>query len=207
MKTIWALVVLPLVALTVNAQESVTNKLTDYMQQPEVMERTQQILVQDERKFTPKCTDLKSLKPVTISVFRDVNWDVSDPISGAWMARYEMDVCGTKRLRSIMYRHGEEGVEMFSLLPGNTQADPQLQNDVTKAFKLAIVRGYPDCQTPYIADTRLLSRPENGEAPWEELWVANVCGNMFGQAIRFVPQENGTAFALDIATDGQKAAE
>ncbi len=200
----FALMLLPLMA---TAQEDVTNRLTTYMQQPDVMKRIQQILVRDERKFTPKCGDLKSLKPVTVSVFRDVAWQDDAPTSGAWMARYEMDVCGTQRLRSVMFRHSADGIEMFSLLPGNTQADPQLQNDVTKAFKLAIVRGYPDCQSPYIADTRLLSRPENGEAPWEELWVADVCGNMFGQAIRFVPQENGTAFALDIATNGQTSDE
>ena len=168
---------------------------------PGIAQKVQQILLHDEKKFTPSCDKIAGIKPAIISVIEEPSFMADGaPATGHWLVRYEADVCGESRLRSVQFMADKTGLEMSSMLPGNTQADPRLQIDVTKSFKLAIKRANPTCENPFVADTRLLSMPKNGDAPWEELWVADVCGKVFGQAIRFLPQEDGTAFALDIPT-------
>ncbi len=181
--------------------DDVLTKLADIATHPEIATKAHQILLHDEKRFTPSCTEIKSIAPATISVFITPAFNRDGaPMNGDWLVRYTASVCGKDTLRTIHFRADDSGIEMSSLLPGNTQADPRLQVDVTKAFTMAVNKAYPNCRNPYVADTRMLSMPKNGDAPWEELWVANVCGNVFGQAIRFVPQESGTAFSLTIAT-------
>jgi hypothetical protein len=193
---------------TVDDSARALARLATVSTHPELIEKVKQILAHDERRFNPKCQEFGPVQPAHISVFEAPTFsDQGVPLTGHWMIRYQLNACGKDVLRAINFVADGNGVELKALLPGNTQADPQLQKDVGKAFKMAALKSYPDCQTPFIADTRLLSLPENGDAPWEELWVADVCGTIFGQAIRFVPQEEGTAFALDVATNSDTQAE
>ncbi|MFZ2620202.1 MAG: hypothetical protein WAX89_04950 [Alphaproteobacteria bacterium] len=190
------------------AESLSTAELANLVAEPDIAEKVATVLVADEQLYTPSCKQLGSITPDHMSVFEDPRiGQEGKPVAGHWMVRYKVDVCGTDRLRGVLFRIVDENLEISPLLPGNTQTDPQLQNDVSKAFKMATSRAYPTCKTPFVADTRLLSIPKNGDAPWEELWVADVCGRLFGQAIRFVPQEGGTAFAMDIATGDKPAAK
>lgn len=204
MKKIIILLLLPLVAVAQNIPENLDETLgilANLSTSEQVMSRVKQILAHSEKQYSPSCAKITSGQLASISVLDTPEFDdANTPRTGEWMTRYEIAVCDKQLIRSIHFEVKGEGIAMSALLPGNTQADPHLQDDVAKAFKMALARAFPKCATPYIADTRLLSLPENGAAPWEELWVADACGSVFGQAIKFAPSDEGTAFALDIPT-------
>ena len=184
-----------------SAEDQVLTRLMTMSSYKGIQVKVASILKHDEARYTPECSQLATVEPVEITVLEEPEFaENQTPVKGSWMVRYEMDVCGQKLLRAIYFQVSDEQISMASLLPGNTKTDPQLQKDVTRTFKEAVLRAYPDCKIPFVTDTRLLALPKNGDAPWEELWVMNACNNVFGQAIRFVPQDDGTAFSLYIPT-------
>lgn len=180
--------------------EFLMSQLANIANNPQIKQRIQQIFISDEKRFTPECTQIiTKANAQTLNVF-DIPRIAENgiPQNGHWSISYMIDVCGTNKMRTIEFKVADSQLEIAGLLPGNTLADAILQSDVQKSFRMALAQRYPSCQTPYIADTKLLDMPENGMDQWQELWVANACGTIFGQTIKFLPNKDGTAFFLDV---------
>jgi len=132
------------------------------------------------------------------------------PSNGAWVARLDADICGTRRQLNILTIVKAGGaVDIMPLLPGTTRSDPVLQWDSTaSALRYATLMTRRagrsgDCKSPMVVDTRFVAtdaKPQPkvmpGRSPyaWHEIWTIDYCGTSVEEAIDFTPDPTGTGF-------------
>jgi hypothetical protein len=144
-----------------------------------------------EKKFVP-------YKPLTFD-------DSGALVSGAWKQIVEEQGCGASRTLNVMViAQGAGKLAVVPLLPGETRADPVLQQDAVKyaVQALGTVAGgrESNCTIGYVADTKFLA--EEGQAlpgakapPWKELWTLESCTQKMLVPMKFIPDSTGTSIS------------
>lgn len=197
----WVLSALPVQAAAASGSVAALERISDSME-----DKVVSVLRQQQKGLG--CSDLKIVKKESISVFSEpANPELG--IGARWVIRYLVDSCLGAGYRSAVFDGRRGSVEVEALVPGETLADPDLQRDILKSYRLAATRIMPQCPEPLrMRATTLVARPAKPDSPWIELWIGNACGRDIGQRIEFRPNKAGTRFALTLpkAAPSQPAA-
>lgn len=123
-------------------------------------------------------------------------------ISGAWIESVYATACGTKRLHHIVNVARDKKIFRSPKLVGTSLADARLQGDAAKTVAVAASTFFPaGCKSFFATDTKLMSHnPAAGATskPWQEQWTIRACGKDVVVPIRFIPDGNGTTFAVEM---------
>lgn len=194
-----------LLALPVVADDTVT-KLETYLRSPDVASKVYLLLVGDEARITPTCTDVEPASASRVSVFGEIAFDAAGKaVGGLWTARYPVKVCNKAVIRSVAFASRADGnLEITPMVPGESLADPLLQLDTKQAFAVSIQKMIGECSAIVVRDTQVVDPPVKLRDKWREAWIAHACGRDAGQVIEFVPNKEGTAVKMGLAgaTDG-----
>lgn len=152
------------------------------------------------------CADARFSIEKKFVPFKPLSFDGAGSIvSGAWKQTVEERGCGTSRVLNVLViAQGAGKLAVVPLLPGETHADPVLQQDAVKIAvqALAAVPGgrEPNCTVGYVADTKFLE--EGGQAlsgakgpPWKEVWTLESCTQKMLVPMRFTPDSTGTSIS------------
>ena len=108
----------------------------------------------------------------------------------SWIERYIVECNKTVKRSLLMVIRGSDLQESSLLLPGDTMADPLLQqNAMGDLAPLAMAKASRDCQQHNVFDTAVIEPPRGGS--WKERWFFMVCGNTVEVDAVFVPASNG----------------
>lgn len=138
--------------------------------------------------------------------YKPLSFDGSGTIvSGAWKQIVAARGCGASHLLNVVViAQGAGKLAVVPLLPGETHADPVLQQDAVKIAvqALASVPGgrEPNCTVGYVADTKFLGQggqalPGSKGPPWKELWTLESCTQQMLVPMRFTPDSTGTSIS------------
>lgn len=177
--------------------EEALAQIRNLLQEEGVKSRLHTILTREEAKYSPSCTVLEDIQPKRMVVLEEA------PLR--WVVRFDVTACKQAKTRSLLFHQTATGLEITPMLPGATLTDPALQTDVVHALFMAHVKRYPTCKTPFVRETTLNDPPRQEGEAWEEIWMADMCGERLGQIIRFVPTEDGTAFGLQVMNEEEKS--
>ena len=156
-----------------------------------------------------KLVDLRSLA-LAPAVFEAGQFH---PVSGRWIEMVKVDRCGAAVTENLLLtaRRGKQP-EVFTLLPGTSQAGPQLQEDAyshaTNVASQSVPKGCKDAGV--VIDSAFDKRVEpdrrdaNGAmigGKWTEIWTARLCGKNVRVRMTFSADGKGgttfTASAVD----------
>jgi hypothetical protein len=120
-----------------------------------------------------------------------------EPISGEWREGVVASGCGAPITLNILTRiTAPATLATGFLLPGDTIADPILQN-YAQSFALKAAGGLPaGCEDGYVANTAFSgydsSNPNGNGGPWKEIWTLALCGPPKRVLMHFIPDATGT---------------
>ncbi len=142
-------------------------------------------------------------KPATLD-------DTGRILSGTWKQTVIAEGCGSRRLLNVMVTvQSADTVAAMPLLPGQTHADPLLQQDAVRyaVQSLGTVRGgrEANCQVGYVADTEFVEQestvlPGAKGSSWRELWTLASCTQKMLVPIHFIPDATGTTISAGPGT-------
>lgn len=130
-------------------------------------------------------------------------------LRGRWREVIKVDGCATTGLFNVMTATDAAGtVHVVGLLPGTTNASPELSRDgigyaVSAAVGLAMRQGEPaGCAQINILDTvftgygeivNKVTVPGRDPRSWTEAWTVKVCATQVVVKMTFVPDATGTS--------------
>lgn len=143
------------------------------------------------------CKDIKDFKLESLTLLRAVTDEHGR--NGMWRSRYRMNACGKNEFGNVLVLD-HNGTRVLGVgNPGDSIADPLLQNDVKTSFMLAASARIKDCnEAPKVRNTRVVEAPQTKGDPWREVWVATACGKDVEVPIRFAPDATGTGFVVEM---------
>jgi hypothetical protein len=116
------------------------------------------------------------------------------PIEGIWGESIEASGCGMTRILNVATIVRSPGVLVSQVLaPGETKADPLLQQDASRFVFAASVSVAPGCRQAFIDDTKVVGQePASSDArlvaPVEvEQWTVSACGQNVTVEVKFLP--------------------
>lgn len=102
-----------------------------------------------------------------------------EPVSGEWRERVVAKGCGAPMTLNVLTRiTGTARLATGYLLPGDSIADPILEN-AAEGVAVKAAGGVPKgCASPFIADTKFLGYDNGtaGSGAWKERWTLDFCG-------------------------------
>lgn len=158
-----------------------TERLRAFFNSRAHQDHIQEILVADEARLTPGCTDVRvgsvaDFIELTPIAFGDAG---IVPQSGAWIEEWSVSVCGTDKRRSAMFRATADGLRANAHVPGTTRTDFMLFRDTMRVAKreasLDLKRKGSTCpETITLSDTALTGRmtpyTDASETISKQLW-------------------------------------
>ena len=114
--------------------------------------------------------------------------------------RILIEGCGQRAQRNWVFMVLNDGRRsVLEMLPGNSVADPVLQQDAMRAARLAAQAAVPGCQQVLPLSGEFDGPDaEPGVArrtrPWTETWIMEACGIRLGVPMLFTPTATGTSF-------------
>jgi hypothetical protein len=154
------------------------------------------VLMQQQLNM-PGCATLTVKEAVLATLSGPVVFNPDGSVRGGqWLVRYAVDVCGQRGLRNVAFTTTDKGIAIDALVPGETLADPALQRDVQRSFRLAAARAVACTDVPLVKSTDVLGYPLRPSDPWREVWIASLCDREVGQVIEFLPGPKGTTFKM-----------
>ena len=147
------------------------------------------------------CRAARFARAPEIGVYVRVQFDKSGiPISGEWREGVVASGCGAPiTLNVLTLITAPATLATGYLLPGDTIADPILQN-YAQSFALKAAGGLPNgCTDAYVANTKFVGYDGPGSAgnigPWKEVWTLHLCGPPRRVLMQFIPDATGTTIA------------
>jgi hypothetical protein len=145
------------------------------------------------------CKAAKYTQAPEVGVYAPVKFDATGaPVSGEWREGIVVSGCGPAlRLNVLTKVTAPSTLATGALLPGETIADPDLQNAAQfEAVKAA--GGLPKaCSDAYVANTAFagFAATAAGQeaAPWREIWTLHLCRVVKRVTVDFVPSAQGVA--------------
>jgi hypothetical protein len=122
-------------------------------------------------------------------------------VNATWVETVPGTACGTSRRYRVLVaiRNGNATVE--PLLPGDSFASPQLEQDAVNPLAKATAEFVPKGQkcAVDVLDTRLVGdAPTQSKQPWNEMWTVATCNRKLNVPIQFVPDMVGEGTAIKI---------
>jgi hypothetical protein len=149
------------------------------------------------------CAAAKYAQAPEVGVYAPVKFDARGaPVAGEWREGIVVSGCGRGlRLNVLTKVTAPSTLATGPLQPGETIADPVLQN-VAQFYAVRAAGGLPKaCQDAYVADTafsgftgKAMAAPA-GEvaAPWREVWTLDFCGAATQVTLDFAPSAQGVS--------------
>lgn len=140
-----------------------------------------EILVADEGRLTPGCVDVRVGSVADFIELRAIAFGEAGivPQSGAWIEEWTVNVCGTDKRRSAMFRATDGALHANAHVPGTTRTDFMLFRDTMRMAKREasddLERKGSTCPDKItLADTALTSRmtpyADASETISKQLW-------------------------------------
>jgi hypothetical protein len=139
-----------------------------------------------------------------IGVYLPVKFDKTGaPVAGEWREGLLATGCGARmRLNVLTKVTAPSTLASGALLPGDTIADPVLQN-AAELYAVKAAGGLPPtCKEAFVRDTNFggFQGPQSkalpaGEiaAPWKETWYLDLCGTDKTVTLKFDPSAQGVS--------------
>jgi hypothetical protein len=148
------------------------------------------------------CKAARYAQAPEIGVYAPVKFDATGaPVAGEWREGIVASGCGPAiRLNVLTKITAPSTLATGALLPGETIADPDLQNAAQfQALKAA--GGLPKtCHQAYVANTAFAGFARSASAgqdvaPWREIWTLHICRAVKRVALDFTPSGQGVTIA------------
>jgi len=206
MKWILALAMAPGLAMAQSAAPTPASAFAAVLQDPGHRQDVLQAAEQSPAAAHLACGAATYVASPEISVYVPVRFNAAGaPIAGEWQEKLTVTGCGQSLTLNVLTKvTAPSTLATGALLPGDTIADPALQN----AAELYVVRaagGIPAaCTDPYIANTAFdaydgpvdKSLPAGTiAAPWSEIWSLEMCGRTKNVTLRFTPSKRGISIS------------
>jgi len=122
-------------------------------------------------------------------------------VNATWVEMVPGTACGTpRRYRAlVLIRAGKATVA--PILPGESIASPQLENDAQAPLIAATVAFVPKgskCPVDVLDTTLSGPAPSQPKQPWLETWLVQTCGKRLNVPIQFVPDVVGEGTSIKI---------
>ena len=122
-------------------------------------------------------------------------------VNATWVETVPGTACGQPRRFRVLVVIRAGKASIISLVPGESFASPQLQQDarlpLSGAIAGVVLKGQK-CQVD-VVDTRLVGGPPTApKQSWNEIWTVNACDKRFNVPIRFVPDMVGEGTSIHI---------
>jgi len=152
------------------------------------------------------CKAAKYTQAPEVGVYAPMQFDTSGaPVAGEWREGIVASGCGPAiRLNVLTKVTAPSTLATGALLPGETIADPILQN-VAQFYAVKAAGGLPKtCAEAYVANTAFVGFARTGQAltpetenmtPWREVWTLDLCRAVKRVTLDFVPSAQGVSVA------------
>jgi hypothetical protein len=202
MKRILALAMAPGLAMAQSSAPTPASAFAAVLQDPGHRQDVLQAAEQSPAAAHLACGATTYVASPQIAVYVPVRFNPEGaPIAGEWQEKLTVTGCGQSLTLNVLTKvTAPSTLATGALLPGDTIADPALQN----AAQLYVVRaagGIPAaCTDPYISNTAFngYTGPKNNAlppgtvaAPWTETWSLNICGTTRAVPVHFTPTPQG----------------
>jgi hypothetical protein len=119
---------------------------------------------------------------------------------GSWKATLRGTACGIPRTYNVMVRVHKGKPEFTYMMPGNSEADLELQQSTYANLPKVVPKGPRTCLIE-VLDTKLdgagSERLPNGMgSPWREKWEIRMCDKTYTVAIVFIPDKKGASINI-----------
>ena len=198
-----AAALLALFALPPQAQEPPSIATT--RQDPRFHAIVEQQFLAYEASLTTHCKDIHpDWSRASHHLYGPVTVDKDGyPFTATWAEQVPGTACGQpRRFRAmILVRNGK--LDTARMLPGDSDTSAQLESDVRDPL-LGASMGFahdikPSCAID-VLDTRILGSTVP-PAPWQEVWLVNICGHRLNIPITFIPDAKGPGTSYSISSD------
>jgi len=157
-----------------------------------------------EASLTTHCKDIHpDWSRATAHLYGNVELDKDGyPYKGTWAEQVPGTACGEPRRFRAMVLVREGRLDTARMLPGDSETSAQLASDVSDPL-LAAAEGYardikPSCAID-VLDTHLIGISDP-PAPWQEVWLVNICGHRLNIPITFIPDAKGPGTSFSISS-------
>lgn len=118
-------------------------------------------------------------------------------VRGSWTERTDGVACGEKRRYSAVVVFFDGKPKIFPLWPGDSFADPILQQDAMVQVGAAITVAGGGACPPEVLDTALPHGIPKGKGlAWEEKWTVRSCEQRYLVSVHFVLDATGTGINI-----------
>jgi len=155
------------------------------------------------------CKAARYTQAPEVGVYAPVQFDTTGaPVSGEWREGIVVSGCGPAlRLNVLTKVTAPSTLATGALLPGETIADPVLQN-VAQFYAVKAAGGLPKtCPEAYVANTAFIGFAQTANAltpatqnvtPWREVWTLDLCKIVKRVTLDFVPSPQGVSVAAKL---------
>jgi hypothetical protein len=155
------------------------------------------------------CKAARYTQAPEVGVYAPVKFDSTGaPVAGEWREGIVASGCGPAlRLNVLTKITAPSTLATGALLPGETIADPDLQN-AAQFYALKAAGGLPKtCPEAYVANTAFIgfaptAQPLNAASenitPWREVWTLDLCRVVKRVTLDFVPSPQGVSVAAKL---------
>jgi len=124
------------------------------------------------------------------------------PFTATWAEQVPGTACGEPRRFRAMIVVRDGRLDTARMLPGDSETSAQLENDVRDPL-LGAAEGFnreikPSCPVD-VLDTHVLGSVVP-RAPWQEVWLVNICGHRLNIPITFIPDAKGPGTSFSISS-------
>jgi hypothetical protein len=201
-------ILLALFALPPQAQEPPSIASTS--QDPRFHAIVEKQFLEYEASLATHCKDIHpDWSHATHHVYGSIKLDKDGyPFTATWAEQVPGTACGEPRRFRAMIVIRDGRLDTARMLPGDSETSAVLENDVRDPL-LAAAEGFnheikPSCAID-VLDTHILGSAVP-LAPWQEIWLVNICGHRLNIPITFLPDAKGPGTSFSISSDKISAA-
>lgn len=193
-----------------DASQDVSEQFAQFViSQPYVQTLMQLIAAEETKQGIKNCSDQGSFNRENLWILEQVRFESESgpPTGGKWQDRLSVKHCGKTMIYNFMISAQEDGTpQIATLLPGDSNADPQLQRET---LQLAIqaaseeaaeedptLASCADVWVKYAAFDAVLAEDdpaitEGASGGWTETWDVDVCDRMVPLEMTFLLFDQG----------------
>jgi hypothetical protein len=180
--------------------QSATDAIQALGQTPEYGSSIYRALLDYEETLPAHCKSIEFSGSAHTTVLAKPTLDASGKIlNGRWKETAEGSACGEQRTYNVLVSFNEGKSSFAWMLPGNSNADHQLQSD-TMLGLAGVMPSPPLCRLE-VMDTGVDGEPShpmaNGKmSPWRESWTIRACETTYTVPVVYTPDPTGISIAV-----------
>lgn len=175
-------------------------KTIAFVTDPQKLEDKSQFLRAAAQDLIPGCAAIEAARGTTTVVKKFTFDEAGQATAGMFLEQNPYTGCGkTVRINAAGIIESDGKVRRVRLLPGNTNASPELQRDAIRAvIQYASTEAEPDCKTYAVRDTERSGYIKDDAAAKllpREIWTVDACGKTVPVQIVFTTMNDTVHFA------------